>query len=151
MRRIQKGFTLIELMIVVAIIGILAAVAIPAYQDYLARAQVSEVVNLLSAGKQPLAEYYSDKGGWPPVPVSVMGTVSGRYTSTIGYGGAGLPSGRTLSLEGVMKSAGINASITGKSIALATTDGGKTWTCTLSSTFISGTPLEPRFVPGACR
>jgi len=151
MQRLQKGFTLIELMIVVAIIGILAAVAIPAYQDYLARAQVSEAVNLLSAGKQPLAEYYSDKGTWPPSASSVMGTVSGKYTSIIAYGGAGLPSGGTLSLSGTMKNIGLNSSITGKSVALVTTDGGKTWTCTLSATYITGTPLDTRYVPGACR
>ncbi|MGH8755147.1 MAG: pilin, partial [Burkholderiales bacterium] len=73
MKLLQKGFTLIELMIVVAIIGILAAVAIPAYQDYTARAQVTEAVGLLSGGKTPMAEYYADKGVWPLAAASVMG------------------------------------------------------------------------------
>jgi len=61
----QKGFTLIELMIVVAIVGILAAVAIPAYQDYTYRAKVTEIVALMARDKVVLSEFYSDRGFWP--------------------------------------------------------------------------------------
>jgi type IV pilus assembly protein PilA len=148
MKSIQKGFTLIELMIVVAIIGILAAVAIPAYQDYIARSQVSEAVNLLGGGKTPLAEFYSDKGRWPTTASSVMGNTSGKYTSSIGYGpGSG---GGTLSLVATMRSTGINAQITSKQVALVSTDGGKTWNCTISGTYTT-TALDQKFVPGACR
>ena len=60
-RQLQKGFTLIELMIVVAIIGILAAVALPAYQDYTVRAKISEAIWLVSAGKVPVAEFFQNK------------------------------------------------------------------------------------------
>ena len=65
MKKVQQGFTLIELMIVVAIIGILAAVAIPAYQDYTIRAKVSEVLVLASAARLNIAEYYLSTGDWP--------------------------------------------------------------------------------------
>ncbi len=65
MKQVQKGFTLIELMIVVAIIGILAAVALPAYQDYTTRAKVSECVGMISACKTAVTEYYSSQGEMP--------------------------------------------------------------------------------------
>ena len=65
LRKMQKGFTLIELMIVVAIIGILAAVALPAYQDYTIRAQVTEGPAMTGGLKAAIGDYYSSKGAWP--------------------------------------------------------------------------------------
>jgi len=65
MKKIQKGFTLIELMIVVAIIGILAAIAIPAYQNYIIRAQISEGLTLATRAKTSVSEYYMERGSWP--------------------------------------------------------------------------------------
>src|SRR3989338_6930408 len=85
MKALQKGFTLIELMIVVAIIGILAAIAIPAYNDYTARAQVTEAIQLMGGSKTPLAEFWSDKGRWPGGLTSVVPTSSsrGKYVTTV--------------------------------------------------------------------
>src|SRR3954469_7855373 len=105
MNTLEKGLTLIELMIVVAIVGILAAVAIPAYQDYIARAQVSEAVSLMGSGKTPLTEYFTDKGQFPSAAGSVMGNVSGKYTSIIQYKGSAPAAGNgTVTLEAIMKS-----------------------------------------------
>src|SRR4026209_153095 len=98
MKTLQKGFTLIELMIVVAIIGILAAAAIPAYQDYIARAQVSEAVSLLGSGKTGLAEYFADKSVWPTAASEVMGNTSGKYTGQIAILGTPSTTG-SLTLE----------------------------------------------------
>ncbi len=85
-RKIQQGFTLIELMIVVAIIGILAAIAIPAYQDYTIRAQVTEGLNLASAVKTGVAETFANTGTWPVDLVGAGGGVNaptGKYVSDI--------------------------------------------------------------------
>jgi type IV pilus assembly protein PilA len=149
MRHLEKGFTLIELMIVVAIIGILAAVAIPAYQDYIARSQVSEAVSLMGSGKTPLAEYIADRGTWPAV-TDVMGNTSGKYTGTITSSGTGTVAGTasTFTLVAIMKTSGVNSAITSQSVMLYTQDSGKNWTCTGGG---SGTALAPKYLPGACR
>jgi type IV pilus assembly protein PilA len=141
MRTIQKGFTLIELMIVVAIIGILAAVAIPAYQDYIARSQVSEAVTLLGGAKTPLAEFVSDRGTFPTALTDVVSTTTGRYVATI----TGAGDATNITLVATMRSAGVNNAIQGSTLQLITADGGRNWTCT------SGGTILARFRPAACR
>ncbi len=142
MKKIQKGFTLIELMIVVAIIGILAAVAIPAYQDYIARSQVSEAVSLTAGGKTPLAEYFNDKGVWPMAASDVIGNRSGKYVSIITLGG-GTGTVGTISVEARMKDTGVNSAITQGTMILTSADG-KQWSCTSGN-------LGPKFRPASCR
>ena len=99
--RKHKGFTLIELMIVVAIIGILAAIAIPAYQEYIARAQAGEAVQLLAGAKAPMAEFYGDQGRWPASAGSVMGNLAGKYVTALFYtpGSPSSPTSRSTSLR----------------------------------------------------
>jgi type IV pilus assembly protein PilA len=87
MKSVQKGFTLIELMIVIAIIGILAAIAIPAYQDYTVRAQVTEGLSLASAVKAGVAESYANTGVWPADNAAAGGDnanlPSGKYVQSV--------------------------------------------------------------------
>lgn len=139
----QKGFTLIELMIVVAIIGILASFALPAYQEYLARAQVSEAVTLTGAGKTPMSEYFSDRGIWPLEAIDVMGTTSGKYVSEITVT-AGNGINGPLTLEARMKDVGTNTQIATRTLQLQTASGGASWTCT-------GGTISAKFRPVACR
>src|SRR5215475_3013738 len=84
LKQVQKGFTLIELMIVIAIIGILAAIAIPAYQNYTIRSQVTEGLTLADGWKTAISEYYANTGCWP-VLANLTGTSSsiGKYESSV--------------------------------------------------------------------
>ena len=147
MGHLQKGFTLIELMIVVAIIGILAAVAIPAYQDYIARSQMSEAVSLTGSGKTPFAEFFADKGVWPSNATDVMGNVAGKYTNNITILGSDATAPGSLTLEATMRATGVNTNIVSKTLILSTADGGKNWTCVSGG----GSGVDPKYLPAACR
>ena len=148
-KNIQQGFTLIELMIVVAIIGILAAVAIPSYQDYTARAQVTEAVGLSSGFKTGMAEYYADNGSWPLNLTAVGDTTAGKY---VGAMNIQTGTGATLVITAQMKTSGVNAAIQGSIYALATVDGGKNWECGQGGTTAAAqTTLLAKYLPGSCK
>ena len=137
MKQVQRGFTLIELMIVVAIIGILAAIAIPSYQDYTARAQVAEAVTLGSSFKTGLAEFHQTTGGFSGAlkPTQIATTTSGKYVGNVTF--ASGATGGTITIVSVMKAGGIARELLGKTIGLRTTDGGKTWVCGQHNTNIA--------------
>ncbi|HEZ4540621.1 TPA: pilin [Neisseria meningitidis] len=115
MNTLQKGFTLIELMIVIAIVGILAAVALPAYQDYTARAQVSEAILLAEGQKSAVTEYYLNHGIWPANNsdagvASTPSDIKGKYVQKVEVAKG------VITAE--MKSSGVNKEIQGKKLSL---------------------------------
>lgn len=144
MKKMQQGFTLIELMIVVAIIGILAAVAIPAYTDYTTRAKVTEAVGALAAAKTSVSEYYTSMGSMPTDAdtAGINEGPIGTYVAGLTYTRGG-DTTATLSVE----LQGINASVDGESFQIVGTgdpEQGVTWVCR------PGT-VEPKFLPANCR
>ena len=145
MKNMQKGFTLIELMIVVAIIAILAAIAIPAYQDYLIRAQVSEGMVLGSAQETSLAEFYQNTGRFPGSPQSAglpsnAGSVTGKYVT-----------GVTPTTTGIIEATfgdQANTAIKNDVLALSpiTNGGTVSWSCDVSQTTV-----PTKYLPTTCR
>ena len=142
-RSIQKGFTLIELMIVVAIIGILAAVALPAYQDYTARAQVSEAFSLASGQKGAVAEYYANQGSMPITNASAGiptdTDIKGKYVNKVTVGTSG-------QITATMQASGVSKGLESTTLILEpiVNNGSIDWKCT------GGTVIS-KHRPAACR
>ncbi|MBI2961500.1 MAG: pilin [Betaproteobacteria bacterium] len=139
MKSIQKGFTLIELMIVVAIIGILAAVALPAYQDYTVRAKVSELILAASSARTAISEkFQSDPANTASMGAGVTINVAGKISAgDAGDGGTIVVSGSTAGT-----STGQAVTITVIPTSINTASGTLSWSCT-------GTPV--RYMPASCR
>ncbi len=145
MNKGQQGFTLIELMIVVAIIGILAAVAIPAYQDYTIRAQVSEGMSLASGAKTAMAEFYNATGRFPSSNASLglatAASIRGTYVVEVD---AGTKPGIIAAKFG---GSSVNSQINNDTLeisAVTSSAGSVQWTCKSAN-------LEDKYLPTNCR
>jgi len=147
MKSMQKGFTLIELMIVVAIIAILAAIAIPAYQNYLIRTQVTEGVTLMDGAKVAITEYYANHAAFPPSNVSAglapALSITGKYVASVTVANAGTAG----TITSLFNTTTANTNIQGKDVvlrgSLGTNSENLTWNCTGS--------VDPKYLPSSCR
>ncbi|HGG9738714.1 TPA: pilin [Neisseria meningitidis] len=161
MNTLQKGFTLIELMIVIAIVGILAAVALPAYQDYTARAQVSEAILLAEGQKSAVTEYYLNHGIWPDgnssAGVATSTDIKGKYVEKVEVA-KGV-------ITAQMASSNVNKEIQGKKLSLwaKRQAGSVKWFCgqpvtrdnAATDTVATGTDaakkIDTKHLPSTCR
>ncbi|EMS2021696.1 pilin [Neisseria gonorrhoeae] len=156
MNTLQKGFTLIELMIVIAIVGILAAVALPAYQDYTARAQVSEAILLAEGQKSAVTEYYLNHGIWPKnndeAGVASSDKIKGKYVQKVEVNNG--------VVTAQMASSNVNNEIKNKKLSLwaKRQDGSVKWFCgqpvkrdDAANDAGNGTNIETKHLPSTCR
>jgi len=141
MKKIQQGFTLIELMIVVAIVGILAAVALPAYSDYTKRAHVAEGLGLADAAKSAVTEYYFDKNAWPPTQTDAGLAPANQITGNAVSSVAVTPNTGVIEITYTNK-----VDPTDNTVLLTPSVGAGsiTWNCT-------GGTVDKKFRPASCR
>lgn len=141
-KQLQQGFTLIELMIVVAIIGILAAIAIPAYQDYIARAQASEAPSILGGLKTPVAEYWSNNGAIGSIAAMAgdNAVVTGKYVASV----APTTVGKDVLFTALFKTSGVSKKLNGHTVVMIFN--------TTESTFdFSCAKIDQNVKPSSCK
>ncbi len=142
MRKNQWGFTLIEIMIVVAIIGILTAIAIPMYLDYTTRSQIAEGLNVAGGAKAAVTEYYQDRGAFPTnnaeAGLDSPGNISGKFVSSVSVNGA---------VVTILYGNEAHPFINGEAVILTATDhlGSVGWACA------SDGVIQAKHMPSSCR
>ncbi len=142
----SNGFTLIELMIVIAIVGILAAIAMPAYQNYIARSQVTESIRLLLGARSVVETQVSETGQFPAslADLTLLGvTTSGKYVTTTSVQDNGSGSGAIIA---TFKSTGTSSRISGKTMVFSRSNSAK-WVCESGG----GNPVSDTYLPQGCR
>lgn len=157
MKRAQKGFTLIELMIVVAIIGILAAIAIPQYQNYMIKSKLTEATTSLDAAKLAVTEAYASNGGKFPLtadsPIAPLGT-NAKYVTAIGYNGTAAGPVSIVATLGATGSADIDGTFLAV-IGAGNADGTVTWKCSTAANATATTSGAVKtmypYLPAACQ
>ena len=147
MKKMSQGFTLIELMIVVAIVGILAAIAIPAYQDYTVRSKISEAMTALAAAKTSISESYISNGAMPAdADAAGINTGSqGAVIASMSYAQVDTTNSEvwvTLVADGLSGASSTNFGMAGSGAST-----GVTWTCGVGA----GTPTPDKYLPASCR
>ena len=162
MKTVQKGFTLIELMIVIAIIGLLAAIAIPAYQNYTIRAQVTEGLSLADSYKTAIAEFYQNNGTWPAgtsvagsaTTIPMPGASSGKYVSAITVTAAG---NIQIAYAGPQANQKIKTFVLFLQPGTDGANGDVIWVCgtatvpaTVTLAAAAATTIPPQYLPSSC-
>ena len=155
MKRLQQGFTLIELMIVVAIIGILAAVALPAYQDYTIRAKMSEIILAMSACRTSITEVYQSGGTPPGANNWGCEAVSSKYVAALTTDDDGIIRATVQNISASVNGSFVTLApliVDGNTVAKTATNMGQGlfgWRCGNSVT--DGTTVPGKYLPGSCR
>jgi type IV pilus assembly protein PilA len=154
MKNVQKGFTLIELMIVVAIIGILAAIAIPAYQDYTIRSKVTEMINSAGVCKTSVAEYYQSLGKMP-VDEKIAGCsdkgTANTAPPTVGGGEVLVKAIGTLSTQLLAGGPGDVFAYKADCAGACTGAPIQAWSCSSTAAVAASTSISPKYLPATCR
>ncbi len=152
MKKVQQGFTLIELMIVVAIIGILAAVALPAYQDYTIRARLSEVLVALSSSKVQVAEVYESTGAMPAAGGATETSVETALVAGSTYiSAAAITRNSADQVDIDLTMANLNTTVNGDTFSYRITGNPATGGVTIICNDTVGTTVDPQYLPAECK